>query len=260
MPVIPRAARSRRSYQVRPATTRRQRDGCRHRRGGFAGHGRRRRTRPVHRRDPQILVTKTADQPSVDETGELVTFTVTVENDTLEPVTIDSLNDDVYGDLTSLPTRRVSQAPCSNRTTRPSAEYRPRHVHVHVHAARRPARRRLQHKDSVLVTVHDNDGNRVTPATTRRHVRPHPADGRAHEAGSARRQRDGRRAGGRRPVQDHHDQHLGRAGEDHQADRYDPVRKPCRRSGLQPARPSAPVSGVDCSEDSLTRCRRPTRR
>ena len=51
---------------------------------------------------PQILVTKTADQSSVDETGELVTFTVTAENNTLEPVTVDSLDDDVYGDLTQL--------------------------------------------------------------------------------------------------------------------------------------------------------------
>ena len=90
---------------------------------------------------PAILVTKTADQPSVDETGELVTFTVTVENDTLEPVTVDSLVDDVYGDLTTL----------ADSTCVAGAELEPddgvagsgdRHVHVRVHGARRPARHR----------------------------------------------------------------------------------------------------------------------
>ena len=90
---------------------------------------------------PAITVTKTADQPSVDETGELVTFTVTAENDTLEPLTVDSLSDDVYGDLTTV-ADSTCVVGCRARTERRCRRLGPRHVHVHVHGARRPARNR----------------------------------------------------------------------------------------------------------------------
>ncbi len=48
---------------------------------------------------PEIWVTKEASPSSVPETGGDVTFTVTVYNDTDEPLTLDSLIDDQFGDL-----------------------------------------------------------------------------------------------------------------------------------------------------------------
>ena len=124
---------------------------------------------------PQILVTKTADQPSVDETGELVTFTVTVENDTLEPVTVDSLDDDVYGDLTQLADSTcVAGAVLEPDDDGPSAAMPGADTYTctfTVLVAQLNAE--LQHKDSVVVTAHDNDGNSGECWRRRdRHVRP----------------------------------------------------------------------------------------
>jgi hypothetical protein len=48
---------------------------------------------------PAISVDKSADQTSVDETGADITFTFTVSNTGTVPVTIASLNDDVFGTL-----------------------------------------------------------------------------------------------------------------------------------------------------------------
>jgi uncharacterized repeat protein (TIGR01451 family) len=48
---------------------------------------------------PTIDVDKTADPSVVDEPGGDVTFTVKVKNTSFEPVTLDSLVDDVHGDL-----------------------------------------------------------------------------------------------------------------------------------------------------------------
>ena len=51
---------------------------------------------------PSIDVDKTANPTSVDEPGGLVTFTVVVTNNSIEPVTLDSLTDDVHGNLDGL--------------------------------------------------------------------------------------------------------------------------------------------------------------
>ncbi|MGZ9277055.1 MAG: VWA domain-containing protein [Candidatus Limnocylindrales bacterium] len=48
---------------------------------------------------PTISVDKTADPTILDEPGGQVTFTVVVTNDSIESVTLDSLVDDVHGDL-----------------------------------------------------------------------------------------------------------------------------------------------------------------
>ena len=48
---------------------------------------------------PTISVVKTADPTVVDEPGGDVTFTVQVTNNSVEPVTLTDLTDDVYGDL-----------------------------------------------------------------------------------------------------------------------------------------------------------------
>jgi hypothetical protein len=54
--------------------------------------------------NPSLKVTKTPSTDSVSENGGEVTFTVTVENTSVssDPVTIDSLSDSIYGDLTTL--------------------------------------------------------------------------------------------------------------------------------------------------------------
>ena len=115
---------------------------------------------------PTITVTKAADQPSVNETGEFVTFTVTAENDTLEPVTVDSLVDDVYGDLTQLADSTcvagAELGPDDNVAGSGPDVYT---CTLTVLVAQVAAE--LQHKDSVVVTVHDNDGNPRERATTR---------------------------------------------------------------------------------------------
>jgi uncharacterized repeat protein (TIGR01451 family) len=51
--------------------------------------------------DPSILLTKTADPTTVNEPGGDVTFTVVIENTSAssDPVTINSLIDDIHGDL-----------------------------------------------------------------------------------------------------------------------------------------------------------------
>jgi cysteine-rich repeat protein len=48
---------------------------------------------------PDITVEKSASPTSVPESGDDVTFTVTVTNNAAEDVTLDSLSDDVFGDL-----------------------------------------------------------------------------------------------------------------------------------------------------------------
>jgi hypothetical protein len=48
---------------------------------------------------PTVSVDKTANPTIVDEPGGIVTFTVQVTNTSFEPVTLDSLTDDIHGDL-----------------------------------------------------------------------------------------------------------------------------------------------------------------
>jgi hypothetical protein len=59
---------------------------------------------------PDISVTKTANPTTVPETGGDVTFTVTVANNSLEPVSLTSLVDDVFGDLNGQGDCSVPQA------------------------------------------------------------------------------------------------------------------------------------------------------
>ncbi len=52
--------------------------------------------------NPAITVTKTAFPTTIDEPGGSIDFTVQVTNDTGEPVTLNTLTDDIFGDLDSL--------------------------------------------------------------------------------------------------------------------------------------------------------------
>ncbi|HVF74310.1 MAG TPA: hypothetical protein VM938_04625 [Acidimicrobiales bacterium] len=58
----------------------------------------------VVNRNPDISVTKTPSVSSVVETGANVTFTVRVDNDTAEAVSLTDLDDSDFGDITALPT------------------------------------------------------------------------------------------------------------------------------------------------------------
>ncbi len=64
-----------------------------------------------------IVVTKDADPTSVPEPGAMVTFSLEVENTSpVDTVTLESLLDDIYGDVTtslsrSAPRRATSRRP-----------------------------------------------------------------------------------------------------------------------------------------------------
>ena len=60
--------------------------------------------------EPTVTVTKTAGTASVPETGASVTFSVAVSNTSAEPVTLNSLVDDVFGDLDGQGTCAVPQS------------------------------------------------------------------------------------------------------------------------------------------------------
>ena len=66
---------------------------------------------------PVITVTKTADPTSVPEPGGTVTYTVTVENQASSDATLDSLNDDMFGNLTDPSNPLISSCNCSAGVT-----------------------------------------------------------------------------------------------------------------------------------------------
>ncbi len=64
--------------------------------------------------DPVIRARKVAAPTSLPEPGGTVTFTVTVINDSVEPVTLQTIPDDVYGDLDGQGTCRLPQTLTAN--------------------------------------------------------------------------------------------------------------------------------------------------
>ncbi len=100
---------------------------------------------------PDISVTKTADPTSVLETGEDVTFTFLVVNNSAEEATLDSLDDDYFGDLNGLGDCVVPQTLAAAGGTYScslTAEFsgEPDEPHINV----------------VTATASDNDGNSDT--------------------------------------------------------------------------------------------------
>ena len=63
---------------------------------------------------PSITLTKTASPTSVLLTGGSVTYTITVKNITAEPVTLNTLSDDKFGNLNGVGTCAVSQTLAGN--------------------------------------------------------------------------------------------------------------------------------------------------
>ncbi|HSG79669.1 MAG TPA: SdrD B-like domain-containing protein [Acidimicrobiia bacterium] len=62
---------------------------------------------------PSVVVTKTASPTTVDEPGATVTFSVDVENTSIEPVTLTFLSDDVFGDLLDVGNAAVTANSCA---------------------------------------------------------------------------------------------------------------------------------------------------
>jgi uncharacterized repeat protein (TIGR01451 family) len=61
---------------------------------------------------PSVGVTKTPSVASVDEPGEIVTYSILVTNASVETVTVTSLNDDVFGDLLDAGNASISSNSC----------------------------------------------------------------------------------------------------------------------------------------------------
>ncbi len=71
--------------------------------------------------EPTIDVSKSASTSTIDEPGGPVTFSVIVRNTSPEPITLDSLSDDVYGDVTTTSGNIVS-TDCTVGQTIPAGE------------------------------------------------------------------------------------------------------------------------------------------
>jgi uncharacterized repeat protein (TIGR01451 family) len=109
---------------------------------------------------PQIEVIKNVSPGSVPESGGAVTFEVIVANLVSEELTLDSLTDDVYGDLNGMGTCSVPQtlAPAGD----PGSSYSCTFPDT---LAGEPS---APHTDTVTAWASDNDGNNVSdsdPAT-----------------------------------------------------------------------------------------------
>jgi uncharacterized repeat protein (TIGR01451 family)/LPXTG-motif cell wall-anchored protein len=100
---------------------------------------------------PSIVVAKTANLATVPETGGNVTFTVSVTNQSAESVTLDSLVDDVFGDLDGAGSCAVPQTLAANGGTYECSftEF----------LAGDPA---VPHVNTVTATASDDDGNQAT--------------------------------------------------------------------------------------------------
>jgi uncharacterized repeat protein (TIGR01451 family) len=66
---------------------------------------------------PSVTVTKTASPGSVSEPGATVTFSVTVQNTSAEPVTVTSLTDDIFGNLLDPANPSVTSNGCPAQST-----------------------------------------------------------------------------------------------------------------------------------------------
>jgi uncharacterized repeat protein (TIGR01451 family)/LPXTG-motif cell wall-anchored protein len=108
----------------------------------------------IEGRDPAITVTKTPSVDSVVETGAEVSFTVDVDNDTAEPVSLTDLDDTDFGDVTALPTTTcaVPQAIAGNGS------------YSCTFTALVSGDAPTAHENTVEATASDNEGN-VTDGT-----------------------------------------------------------------------------------------------
>lgn len=103
---------------------------------------------------PNLAVTKSANPTSVLDTGGLVTFTVTVINRSLEPVTLTALTDSVFADLNGQGTCATPQNLAGNGS------------YTCTFSAMIADEDKLTHENVVRVVAADDEGN-VAQATAR---------------------------------------------------------------------------------------------
>jgi hypothetical protein len=107
---------------------------------------------------PTATLTKTADPITVPEPGANVTFTVRVDNtSTAEALTLDKLDDDIYGDITSVHDDIVSTTCSVTQTIAVGGHYECQFVGFVGDDAGDVQ------TDTVTADVSDNDGNTIHP-------------------------------------------------------------------------------------------------
>jgi hypothetical protein len=109
--------------------------------------------------DPDISIVKTASPTTVPEPGGDVTFTVRIDNDSVseDPVTIDTLTDDVYGDLTDISNEGgVAKAQLSTTCTLPQT-IQPGLSYSCEFTARVEGNRGFSETDTVTASGRDDD-------------------------------------------------------------------------------------------------------
>jgi hypothetical protein len=74
-------------------------------------------------RPADIELVKTANPASIAEPGGLITFAVSVENETGIAITLDSLRDDIYGDITDTSNPDIESTTCNLATIGPRETY-----------------------------------------------------------------------------------------------------------------------------------------
>ena len=107
---------------------------------------------------PAASITKTTSAASVTEPGGTVTFTVTVENLSVEPLTVDALWDDVFGDVLDAGNTDVAANTCP---TLPSSLAAGATATCSFQAALTGRYGDPDHVDTVTVTADDEDGNDI---------------------------------------------------------------------------------------------------
>ncbi len=110
---------------------------------------------------PSIAVTKTPSVGSVPEPGGIVSFAVEVTNTSVEPVTLSSLVDDVFGDLRDPANAAVSanNCPAQPAVIGAGGVFACSFAAYVAGDAGDPA-----HRDTVTARVADNEGNRASAA------------------------------------------------------------------------------------------------
>jgi uncharacterized repeat protein (TIGR01451 family) len=110
---------------------------------------------------PTITVSKTAAPTTVPEPGGRVTFTVVMENTSVEAVTVHSLIDSVYGDVSSGANTKIAASTCAVGGSIPAGDDYTCTFTVDI-----VGKAGFTETNRIEATVHDNDGNDATATDT----------------------------------------------------------------------------------------------
>ncbi|HEX2039460.1 MAG TPA: LPXTG cell wall anchor domain-containing protein, partial [Acidimicrobiales bacterium] len=110
---------------------------------------------------PTITVSKTATPVTLTEPGGRVTFVVVVDNTSVEPVTVDSVTDSVYNDVTSGTNPRIVASTCATGAVVPAGDQSTCSFTVDI-----AGNAGFTETNRIEVAVHDDDGNSTTATDT----------------------------------------------------------------------------------------------